>query len=701
MARYSAGCVQTRRPVRRKSRFIAAGCWFLVFCTGSFARDGFAQDGGPGAPAMEGAFPPFVPPEAAPPLVQSPPLAAANRGEAESMKPPVTHALPDQIRAMPSVSENLDVVQHHSQLIVARGKVVRTAVADPTIIDVVQFSPSELSVIGLELGSTTLTVWFDSSPQPLIYLVNTLRDPSVDERRRTDFGKLERKLAVLFPNSKVYLIPFSGKIVVKGQAHDSEEATKILEIVRGEIGGANGSPANPPGGIANHLGSASSGDAESATIVNLLEVPGEFQVMLRVQIAQLDRAQLRSRGVELTHLLFEGRHAAGCCAAAGTCAGIFEQRQICALINALAANGTAKMLSEPVLTVMSGHPASFLSGGEFAVPTIVGVEGVGAQQTTFRGFGTSLVVTPIVLDRDLIRMTIAPEFSQLNACNTVHGIPGVDTRRAQTTVQLREGQTIALAGLISHRMATETSRVRILSDLPVLGPRFFAGKRSRTDETELLILVTPQIVRPMDADEVPPLPGHDVTSPNDCEFYRYGRTEGCPDQGVYQAAPYGAGAHGGVQIGYRLISGAPAAVPSIASTGPNEGQPVVLPNGGYGPTPANAAAVASQQSASRYAPPSSRYQIPSAPVARADQPAAAPGGTVSSGAIRQAGATTIDDADAAQPAKPAPRWYQRPFQGIGRPQKVAPKTSDSPTTNTADFSTGRPDSSTKDQQTNP
>ena len=156
------------------------------------------------------------------------------------------------------------------------------------------------------------------------------------------------------------------------------------------------------------------------------------------------------------------------------------------------------------------------------------------------------------------------------------------------------------------------------------------------DETELLILVTPQIVRPMDADEVPPLPGHDVTSPNDCEFYRYGRTEGCPDQGVYQAAPYGAGVHGGVQIGYRLMRGAPATVPSIASTGPNEGQPVVLPNGGYGPTSANAAAVASQQSASRYAPPSSRYRYRPdrwhAPISRRRRR-----GTVSSGAIRQAG----------------------------------------------------------------
>ena len=222
-------------------------------------------------------------------------------------------------------------------------------------------------------------------------------------------------------------------------------------------------------------------------------------------------------------------------------------------MNGLMANGTAKILSEPVLTVVSGHSASFLSGGEFAVPTIVGVEGVGAQHTTFHGFGTSLVVTPVVLDRDLIRMNIVPEFSQLNAGNTVNGIPGVDTRRAETTVQLREGQTIVLAGLISHRLTTETSRIRFLSDLPILGPKYFSGKRSQQDETELLILVTPEIVRPMDADEVPPLPGHEVTAPNDCELYRYGMTEGTPDTNVYQVPPFGSGHSQGVPVGYHLF----------------------------------------------------------------------------------------------------------------------------------------------------
>ena len=507
---------------------------------------------------------------------------SAARGQERLDVPPAPSSsgrLPDQISSMPSITQSLDVVQHRSQLIVGRSNITRSAIADPSIIEVAQYSPNELAIIGLQVGTTTLTLWFDKNPEPLIYLVNTIRDPSVDERRRSDFVKLERKLALLFPNSKVALIPFSGKIVVKGQAHDAEEAARILQIIHGEVGipqsgssgqshtaaCANGSPAGKP--------AAESQD----TIVNMLEIPGEFQVMLRVRIAELDRSELHRMGVDLTHLLFDDRHWASGGRGRSTSAGIFENREIRAVMNGLMANGTAKILSEPVLTVVSGHSASFLSGGEFAVPRVVGVDGVAGKQTSFHNFGTSLVVTPQVLDHDLIRMNIVPEFSQLNSGNTVDGIPGIDTRRAETTVQLREGQTIVLAGLISHKSVTETSHVRFLGDLPIVGQKYFSGKHSKQDESELLILVTPELVRPMDADEVPPVPGHEVTAPNDCELYRYGLTEGTPDPTVYQVPPYGAGHGAGVPTGYHLFE--QQAAPGVAT----RGVPV--------PTPAPPAAV--------------------------------------------------------------------------------------------------------------
>jgi len=242
-------------------------------------------------------------------------IACGTLPAANAQQPAVDGRLPEQISAMPSISRTLDVVQHRSQLIVARSNLVRSAIADPAIIEVAQYSPNELAIIGLQVGTTTLTLWFDKSREPLIYLVNTVRDPSVDERRRTDFSKLERKLALLFPNSKVYLIPFSGKIVVKGQAHDSEEAATILQIIRGEVIGSQGSPSPQQPRMAAGCPTCQQtpnrpADPPTDSIVNMLEIPGEFQVMLRVRIAELERSELRRMGVDLTHLLFDGRHSA-------------------------------------------------------------------------------------------------------------------------------------------------------------------------------------------------------------------------------------------------------------------------------------------------------------------------------------------------------------------------------------------------------
>ena len=487
---------------------------------------------------------------------------------------------PPQIAQLPDIQANLKVIQRRSQLVIAKSKIVRTAIADPSIVEIAPYSPTEVSFIGLSMGSTNVTMWFEDSPDPLIYLVEVIRDPSLEERSRHDYGKLEKKLAVLFPNSKVYLIPLSGKIIVKGQARDSEEATQILSIIRGEIINQNGSlggpqPAQPAGLDPLIAGAVNPADLVSSNIVNMLIVPGEFQVTLHVRVAELNRSMLRRLGINLSVLINDGQGffssmlAGGGAALAGagaigtggasTLTGIFSGGDVRVLINSLAANGTTKILAEPTLTVLSGHPASFLSGGEFAVPTIVGIGGVGGQQTQFRGFGVSLTVTPTITDHDLIRMVIVPEFSQINIQNSVNGIPGTSTRRVSTTVELREGQTIALAGLYSHQGEAEVDRLPFLGSIPLIGPALFASKRADFDEKELLILVTPEVVRPMEADEVPPPPGFEVTHPDDWQLYLNAQTEGAPDTNVYQLAPYGNGSGRGIPVGYTLYNPTPAA----------------------------------------------------------------------------------------------------------------------------------------------
>ncbi len=504
------------------------------------------------------------------------------------------------IEAMPTNQEDLDLIERRSQLIMTRANVVRMAIADQSILDVAQYSPRELSLIGLARGSTTLTLWFEGHPTPLIYLVKVIRDPNLDEQRRVDYGKLERKLAVLFPNSKVYLIPMSFKIIVRGQARDQEEAANILNIVRGEVINQDGSLLGNAAALGGAGMGGGMGDAGlnggglgwgnglwAGFIVNELRVPGEFQINLRWRVAELNRSQARNFGIDLNVLFNNGRNVIGTAMGGvpGNLFGVFENGEIGVFINWLATNGTATILTEPNVTVLSGRPARFLAGGEFAVPTVVGIAGAAGQTTTFRGFGTSVLVTPTVMDRDLIRLSTIAEFSQINSDNAVQGIPGLSTRRVETTVELREGQTLALGGLLSHKKVTEVSRIPYLGDIPKIGPMLFSNKRSTMDETELLILVTPEIVRPMDAHEVPPVPGFEVTYPTDHEFWKYNMTEGMPDTGYYQVPPYGSGSVG-TNVGYQHFNPGPA-------------------NSLYSPVPTNAGGF--------NAPQEGRFTVPTAP----------------------------------------------------------------------------------------
>jgi pilus assembly protein CpaC len=521
----------------------------------------------------------------------TPPAAAAplTVDDTDEDYTPPEAAIPMQVQALPDIQAKMKVVHRRSQLLVGKSNIVKTAVANGGVISVVQYSEREIAFVGESLGQTTVTIWFEDGSDPLIYLVEVIRDPSLEERRRIDYGKLEKKLALAFPNSKVYLIPLSNKIIVKGQARDAEEAVHILNIIRGEVidqyggsygpnSGMNGATVgnNYAGGTFNDLtgfgpgggggfnpwglGFNGSGDLWSNHIVNMLEVPGEFQVAIRVRIAELNRSELKRMGVSLSALISGDDIALGSTLTgnATTLSGVFQAGDISVLIDALSANGHATILAEPTLVVESGHSANFISGGDFAVPTTVGVGGVGAVATTFRGYGTSLAVVPTILDRDLIRLQITPEFSELNSENSVNGVFGTNLRRVTTTVKLREGQTVALAGLFSRQSRSEVGRIPFLGEIPVLGPLAFSAKRASHDEKELLILVSPEIVRPMEAEEVPPVPGYEVTHPTDCEFFIKNMTAGAPDQRVHQLAPYGHGMGRGVEVGYTPFNPAPS-----------------------------------------------------------------------------------------------------------------------------------------------
>lgn len=468
----------------------------------------------------------------------------------------------------------LDVARRHSQLIVTSRRVRRIDVTHTDIANFVQYSPTEISVIGMELGTTNLMLWFEGEQTPSIYEVTVIRDENIEEQRRVDFGRLERRLAQMFPNSNVYLTPVGLQVHVRGQAYDGEEAGQILQIVRTEVirsygrygnlynqtgygggGGAGGGLGILGGGLNRQLNGAGGGGLNDI-IVNDLSIPGAFNVMLRVVIAEINRSQNRDANIDLNAAFRNGRHTfntlMGAAAAGANVGGVYENGEISAIIRWLATNGTINLVAEPRIVTLSGHPASLLGGGEFAVPTIIGLGG--GQNTSFRGVGTSMIVTPTILDRDDIRLQVQAEHSSIDNGSTVNGIPGTNANRIETVVQLREGQTLAIGGLISRQTTSTVSRIPLLGSIPYVGTHLFQSKSAQEGDTELIILVSPEIVNPMEPDEVPPLPNFYVTHPNDHDLWKYGRTEGNPDQNVYQTQPYGSGQTDGIPQGYSLFN---------------------------------------------------------------------------------------------------------------------------------------------------
>lgn len=502
--------------------------------------------------------------------------------------------LDGRIAAMPQNQQKLQVIHRRSQLVKTHKRISRFAWSDQSLIDVVQYTDHDFGILANNLGSTDLWIWFEEeegkdgqppreSEMPLMYNITIIRDPDIEDRRKIDYGRVERLLKVLYPNSNIYLIPLTNRVIVRGQVRDTEEAAHIMGVIRSEVaaeeatnrngyglGNGNGNGyggnlgagnyGNLGGGLGNGLGNNSNGlgvggDLYSQFIVNELSVPGEYQVSVRVRFAELNRNQLRRMGVDWTTIFNDAQHVvSSSMGAVPVLSGVFSNGEITVLLDALATNGSSRIITDQNIVTLSGRGAAFLSGGEFAVPTTVGVNGVGAATTTFRGYGTSVIVVPTVVDNDLFRLQIVPEISKIDSGTTVGGIPGLSVSRVQTQVELREGQTIVLGGLFGRKESASNTRIPLLGEIPVVGELLFHTKRATEDENELIMLATPEIVRAMDAEQVPPLPGHYVTHPDDHDFYKYNRIEGNPDLGHYQLLPYGNGQGPAHDVGHNFYN---------------------------------------------------------------------------------------------------------------------------------------------------
>lgn len=449
-----------------------------------------------------------------------------------------------------------DLVVGRARLLQLKQTPTITQVADPTVLDMRVLRPTELTMIGRRIGTTVLNLWF---PDPnnkdkeiiLSYLIRVIPDPEATARLKAIYKALEEEVNKAFPNSRIELALVGEKLMVTGQAHDIFEATQILRILRANAPGGDAAlvPVNTvnvnitPGDLSNPTGTPGIESyllAGGPNVINNLRVPGEQQVMLRVTVAEVNRAAARSIGLNFSitnnqgvQVFAQNTGPIGALAGVNLPIALDSTGQVPLLLSALRNLNYARSIAEPMLVTMNGQTATFLAGGSFPVPVIggfgaLGGAGGGLQGVQFVPFGVQLAFQPIITDRDRIRLTVNTSVStrDLSSGTNIGGanVSGLSQRTFSTTVEMREGQTLAVAGLVQTNLGGDSSRIPLLGDIPFLN-RLAAIDRVSSSEQELIILITPELTHPLEQHERPALPGSDIFEPGDMEFYLYGRIE--------------------------------------------------------------------------------------------------------------------------------------------------------------------------------
>ena len=434
---------------------------------------------------------------------------------------PPTAGFIDPLRGNDAV---IEVVLGQARLLTLRSDLVDDegtgviAVADPSVVDFdVMPNPRLIRLTAGRPGVTDLSI---TTADGEIY--------NFEVHVVYDLRLLEAQLRHLFPDADLRLFQFREYLAIEGQARSTRQVEQILNMLEMHLASLPGTGAESSSGDDDSQGGDS---AEAGRILNLLRVPGVHQVMLQVQIAELNRTALRNIGADWTWAFPTGNILQTLIGGPNTSVtGVFPSADLDVVLRVLRTNSMLSVLAEPNLVAMSGQKASFLAGGEFPVPVPqAGAAGAATITIEFKSFGVQLDFVPYVLEDETIRLTVSPEESSpdFTAAAEIGGffVPGINTRRATTTVEMREGQTLALAGLMRVSIDANTKRIPGLGDLPYIGPLFSNTTHTR-QEKELVVLVTPHLVAPMDPHEVLCLPTDGLTDPNDLEFYLLNRLEG-------------------------------------------------------------------------------------------------------------------------------------------------------------------------------
>ena len=431
-------------------------------------------------------------------------------GHAQSLK--LQDGLLLEERAAPA---QISITFGKSKVLDSTETIQRVSVTDTKVADVVIISPHQVLINGKRPGMTSLIIWKEDGTHNVFDLWIT---PNVELVRE--------RLDHFLPNQDIEVDADRDKIVLSGEVFDIETMERVISVVK----------------------------PHSPEFINLMKIKGPQQVQLQVRIALVSRPALREAGISFSGARRD--EAAGFVDAPGSgvtefltgispvippsplfaafpggfglllslsSAALDDQASVATFLSLLESQGFAKTLAEPTLVALSGQTASFLSGGEFPVAIVTDDN----TYFEFKPFGVRLDFTPTVLADETICLKVAPEVIEGDftpgTAAAVLTVPRPNAQRAETTIMLKDGQTFVIAGLLQDKIDSQIQKIPILGSIPILGALFRQVRHSRT-ETELLITVTPHLVKPLGPQEIIPMPGDEaVYDPNDFELFILGK----------------------------------------------------------------------------------------------------------------------------------------------------------------------------------
>lgn len=398
----------------------------------------------------------------------------------------------------------------------------RLSLADPEVADILLLSPHQIYLTGKKPGATNLTLWDATGRVVRVYDVTV----------GPDVAALKEMLHKLLPAEQdIRVLPAGESVALAGTVSSSAALATALDTA--EL-------------------------YAPEQVANMLSVGGVHQVMLEVKIAEMHRSVMERVGIDLAYYangdfaftllndLFtldddgplplnsqaatnNGALAAGNMQPNSARNGMFRlhmgQQTLTGFLDVLKENGLIKVLAEPTLICRSGEEARFLAGGEIPVPV---PQGLGTVAIEFKAYGVALAFTPTVLSEGRISLKVFPEVSELDYANAIQvssiTIPAITSRRTSTTVELGDGQSFAIAGLLQDHVRETAKKYPVLGDVPVLGMLFRSNEFQKA-ETELVIIVTPHLAKPLDR-AAQSLPTDHYTEPSEFEFFVLGKMEG-------------------------------------------------------------------------------------------------------------------------------------------------------------------------------